>query len=66
VKEFTFDLSTIFQQFSFIMKTLLQVALKFQPLTLPVKMFGPFWSVWCKIALAEVGLSHDDAKPLSF
>ena len=21
--------------------------------TLPVKMFGPFWSVWCKIALAE-------------
>ena len=23
--------------------------------TLPVKMFGPFWSVWCKIALAEVG-----------
>ena len=26
-------------------------------LTLPVKMFGPFWSVWCKTALAEVGLS---------
>ena len=25
--------------------------------TLPVKMFGPFWSVWCKIALAEVGVS---------
>ena len=23
--------------------------------TLPVKMFGPFWSVWCKMALAEVG-----------
>ena len=20
-------------------------------------MFGPFWSVWCKIALAEVGVS---------
>ena len=25
--------------------------------TLPVKMFGPFWSVWYKIALAEVGVS---------
>ena len=25
--------------------------------TLPVKMFGPFWSVWCKTALAEVGMS---------
>ena len=25
--------------------------------TLPVKMFGPFWSVWCKMALAEVGVS---------
>ena len=25
--------------------------------TLPFKMFGPFGSVWCKIALAEVGLS---------
>ena len=25
--------------------------------TLPVKMFGPFWSVWSKMALAEVGLS---------
>ena len=25
--------------------------------TLPVKMFGPFWSVWCKMALAEVGMS---------
>ena len=24
--------------------------------TLAVKMFGPFWSVWCKIALAEVGV----------
>ena len=22
--------------------------------TLPFKMFGPFWSVWCKMALAEV------------
>ena len=20
-------------------------------------MFGPFWSVWCKISLAEVGMS---------
>ena len=27
------------------------------PCTLPVKMFGPFWSVWYKIALAEVGVS---------
>ena len=25
--------------------------------TLPVKMFGPFWSVWYKTALAEVGVS---------
>ena len=25
--------------------------------TLPFKMFGPFGSVWCKTALAEVGLS---------
>ena len=25
--------------------------------TLPVKMFGPFWSVWCKTALEEVGVS---------
>ena len=25
--------------------------------TLPVKMFGPFWSVCCKMALAEVGVS---------
>ena len=25
--------------------------------TLPFKMFGPFWSVWCKMALAEVGMS---------
>ena len=25
--------------------------------TLPVKMFGPFWSVWSKTALAEVGVS---------
>ena len=25
--------------------------------TLPFKMFGPFWSVWCKIALAEAGMS---------
>ena len=25
--------------------------------TLPVKMFGPFWSVWCKMALAEVCVS---------
>ena len=25
--------------------------------TLPFKMFGPFWSVWCKMALAEVGVS---------
>ena len=25
--------------------------------TLPIKMFGPFWSVWCKMALAEVGVS---------
>ena len=24
-------------------------------ITLPVKMFGPFWSVRCKMALAEVG-----------
>ena len=22
--------------------------------TLPVKMFGPFWSLWSKMALAEV------------
>ena len=29
----------------------------FTVLTLPVKMFGPFWSVWCKTALAEVGMS---------
>ena len=27
------------------------------PSTLPFKMFGPFGSVWCKTALAEVGLS---------
>ena len=26
-------------------------------LTLPVKMFGPFWSVWYQMALAEVGVS---------
>ena len=25
--------------------------------TLPVKMLGPFWSVWYKIALVEVGVS---------
>jgi hypothetical protein len=25
--------------------------------TLPVKMFGHFWYVWCKMALAEVGVS---------
>ena len=25
--------------------------------TLPFKMFGPFWSVWCKMALVEVGVS---------
>ena len=25
--------------------------------TLGCIMFGPFWSVWCKIALAEVGMS---------
>jgi hypothetical protein len=25
------------------------------PNTLPFKMFGPFWSVWCKMDLAEVG-----------
>ena len=25
--------------------------------TLPVKMVGPFWSVWYEIALAEVGMS---------
>ena len=25
--------------------------------TLPFKMFGPSWSVWCKMALAEVGVS---------
>ena len=25
--------------------------------TLPFKMFCPFWSVWCKMALAEVGVS---------
>ena len=25
--------------------------------TLPFKMFGPFWSVWCKMARAEVGAS---------
>ena len=25
--------------------------------TLGCKMFGPFWSVWCKMALAEVGES---------
>ena len=25
--------------------------------TLPFKMFCPFWSVWCKMALAEVGMS---------
>ena len=24
--------------------------------TLPFKMFCPFWSVWCKMALAEVGV----------
>ena len=29
----------------------------YQFATLPVKMFGPFWSAWCKIALAEVGVS---------
>ena len=28
-----------------------------EPITLPFKMFGPFWSVWCKMALAEVGVS---------
>ena len=26
-------------------------------ITLPVKMFGPFWSVFCKMALVEVGVS---------
>ena len=26
-------------------------------ITLPFKMFGPFWSVWCKMAQAEVGVS---------
>ena len=25
--------------------------------TRPFKMFGPFWSVWCKMALAKVGMS---------
>ena len=25
--------------------------------TLLVKMFGPFWSVWSKTALAEIGVS---------
>ena len=25
--------------------------------TLPFKMFCPFWSVWCKMAQAEVGVS---------
>ena len=25
--------------------------------TLGCKLFGPFWSVWCKMALAEVGMS---------
>ena len=25
--------------------------------TAPFKMFGPFWSVWCKMALVEVGAS---------
>ena len=25
--------------------------------TLPFRMFGPFWSVWCKMAQAEVGVS---------
>ena len=28
-----------------------------QHATLGCKMFGPFWSVWCKITLAEVGVS---------
>ena len=31
--------------------------------TLPVKMFGPFWSVWCKIALAEVGMIMIMSRP---
>ena len=30
---------------------------KYNSCTLPIKMFGPFWSVWCKMALAEVGMS---------
>ena len=30
---------------------------QYQGITLPFKMFGPFWSVWCKMALAEVGVS---------
>ena len=29
----------------------------FRPYTLLVKMFGPFWSVWSKTALAEIGVS---------
>ena len=35
--------------------------------TLPPEMFGAFGSVWCKMALGEVGVSsHDDATPSSF
>jgi hypothetical protein len=30
---------------------------RFYLCTLPFKMFWPFWSVWCKMALAEVGVS---------
>ena len=29
----------------------------FLTVTLPPEMFGAFWSVWCKIALGEGGVS---------
>ena len=29
----------------------------FGSITLGTEMFYPFWSVWCKMALAEVGMS---------
>ena len=31
--------------------------LRYSDLTHPFKMLGPFWSVWCKMALTEVGVS---------
>ena len=34
-----------------------QLLLSILDYTLPIKMFGPFWSVWSKMALAEVGVS---------